>query len=88
MISQFIAYPFDVLKKKYQSRGNFASKGFVKGKVEKISIVDMVRKISLEEGLFRGMYKGYTINIMKGPIANGIAFSTKFYVESLMGEAD
>lgn len=48
----------------------------------------MVRKIGKEEGLFRGMYKGYTINIMKGPIANGIAFSTKFYIESLIGEKD
>jgi hypothetical protein len=88
LISQFIAYPFDVLKKKYQSRGNFASEGFVKGQVEKISYMDMVRKIGREEGLLRGMYKGYTINIMKGPIANGIAFSTKFYIESLIGEKD
>jgi Mitochondrial carrier protein len=33
------------------------------------------------EGLVKGGFKGFSLNMIKGPIANGIAFSTKHFIE-------
>ena len=67
LLAQCIAYPFDVIKKKYQSIGNFADKDFVQGANKKIVLRDLLKKIIREEGFFRGFYKGLSINIFKGP---------------------
>jgi Mitochondrial carrier protein len=39
------------------------------------------KEIISTEGLFRGAFKGFSLNIVKGPIANGIAFATKNLVD-------
>ena len=49
------------------------------GKVDsnKISTADLFKQIHNEEGLIKGFYKGFSINVIKTPISNGIAWTIK-----------
>ena len=40
------------------------------------SILGTIKRISIEEGFLRGMYKGLSLNWIKGPIAVGTSFMT------------
>ena len=43
---------------------------------QRASIVRTMRTIVREEGVVRGLYKGLSMNWLKGPIAVGISFTT------------
>ncbi len=78
-----VSYPIEVAKRKMQVSGSFVSDkptsstsslgsaGFVR------TFYEMVR----HEGPIKGGFKGFSLNMIKGPIANGIAFSTKHFIE-------
>lgn len=84
--SQIIAYPFDTLKRKLQTMNSFSDKHspYQPKHQHKIGLQELVKVIGEKEGLVRGLYKGITVNFFKGPIANGISFTTKYYFESLL----
>lgn len=69
---QLAAYPFDVLK-----RNMMVSH-------QKMSINQAVKHIYHMNGGFLAFYKGFTINLMKIPIANAISFSSRRYLNSFL----
>ncbi|XP_073180545.1 mitochondrial coenzyme A transporter SLC25A42 isoform X3 [Lepidochelys kempii] len=68
LIGQSASYPLDVVRRRMQTAGVM---GHVYG-----SILPTMREIIREEGLIRGLYKGLSMNWVKGPIAVGISFTT------------
>ena len=40
------------------------------------TVLGTIKRITIEEGFFRGMYKGLSLNWIKGPIAVGTSFMT------------
>uniref|UniRef100_A0A8C9UF33 Solute carrier family 25 member 42 n=1 Tax=Serinus canaria TaxID=9135 RepID=A0A8C9UF33_SERCA len=62
------SYPLDVVRRRMQTAG-------VLGHTYS-SILLTMKDIVREEGLVRGLYKGLSMNWVKGPIAVGISFTT------------
>ncbi|KAK3765277.1 hypothetical protein RRG08_062837 [Elysia crispata] len=69
MVGQSASYPLDIVRRRMQTAG---LTGHIK---DYTSIMNTVRSVLKEEGL-RGMYKGLSMNWIKGPIAVGISFSS------------
>ncbi|KTG40682.1 hypothetical protein cypCar_00014678 [Cyprinus carpio] len=68
LIGQSASYPLDVVRRRMQTAG---VTGHTYG-----SISGTMREIVREEGVIRGLYKGLSMNWVKGPIAVGISFMT------------
>ncbi|XP_025066079.1 mitochondrial coenzyme A transporter SLC25A42 [Alligator sinensis] len=68
LIGQSASYPLDVVRRRMQTAG-------VTGHTYS-SILLTMQEIIREEGLVRGLYKGLSMNWVKGPIAVGISFMT------------
>lgn len=68
LIGQSSSYPLDVVRRRMQTAG-------VTGHTYS-TILGTIKEIVSEEGVIRGLYKGLSMNWVKGPIAVGISFTT------------
>ncbi|XP_069562276.1 mitochondrial coenzyme A transporter SLC25A42 [Brachyistius frenatus] len=68
LIGQSSSYPLDVVRRRMQTAG-------VTGHTYS-TILGTMKEIVSEEGIIRGLYKGLSMNWVKGPIAVGISFTT------------
>ena len=70
LVGQTASYPFDVIRRRLQTaaviRPNEASMG----------ALATAKKIIREDGVIRGLYKGVSMNWLKGPISVGVSFMT------------
>lgn len=68
LLGQSASYPLDVVRRRMQTAG-------VTGHTYS-SILGTMREVVAEEGFIRGLYKGLSMNWVKGPVAVGISFTT------------
>ncbi|KAM9385223.1 mitochondrial coenzyme A transporter SLC25A42-like [Pholidichthys leucotaenia] len=68
LIGQSASYPLDVVRRRMQTAG-------VTGSCY-CTILGTMREIVTGEGVVRGLYKGLSMNWVKGPVAVGVSFTT------------
>ncbi|XP_068175358.1 mitochondrial coenzyme A transporter SLC25A42-like isoform X2 [Antennarius striatus] len=68
LIGQSASYPLDVVRRRMQTAGVTGS--------SYSTILQTMREIVTHEGIVCGLYKGLSMNWVKGPIAVGISLST------------
>lgn len=75
LIGQTASYPLDIVRRRMQTHRGYTE----------IGIVGTLRKVLLEEGLIHGLYKGLSLNWVKGPIAVGISFTSFDMISNFLG---
>lgn len=78
LCGQSISYPLDVVRRRMQTDG-LDGKGY-----KYRNLTRTLQSIRLQEGVVKGLYKGLSINFIKGPIAVGVSFATKDAVHMLL----
>ncbi|XP_034003018.1 mitochondrial coenzyme A transporter SLC25A42-like [Trematomus bernacchii] len=68
LIGQSASYPLDVVRRRMQTAGVTGS--------AYVTVLGTMRAIVTQEGVIRGLYKGLSMNWLKGPIAVAISLST------------
>lgn len=68
LVGQSASYPLDVVRRRMQTAGVTGS--------SYATVLGTMREIVTQEGVVRGLYKGLSMNWLKGPIAVGISLST------------
>nr|XP_019936163.1 PREDICTED: mitochondrial coenzyme A transporter SLC25A42-like [Paralichthys olivaceus] len=76
LIGQSASYPLDVVRRRMQTAGVTGS--------SYSTILGTMRAIITQEGVIHGLYKGLSMNWLKGPIAVGISFTTFDITHSLL----
>lgn len=76
LIGQSASYPLDVVRRRMQTAG---VTGSCYG-----TILGTMREIVTHEGVVRGLYKGLSMNWLKGPVAVGVSFTTFDITHSLL----
>ncbi|KAF5404771.1 Mitochondrial thiamine pyrophosphate carrier [Paragonimus heterotremus] len=78
ILGQTASYPLDIVRRRMQN-------ALVTGHPEYLKSIRLTLRIVYStEGLFRGLYKGVTLNWIKGPIASGISFTVFHQVQHFL----
>ena len=77
LIGQSASYPLDIVRRRMQTEG-------VASNVRYSSVLSTMRYVLEREGV-RGLYKGVTMNWVKGPIAVSISFNTYDHIKMWLG---
>lgn len=79
VVGQTSSYPLDIVRRRMQTTG------ITRHCVDKyLTISSTLKKVYQEEGLVKGLYKGLSMNWIKGPIAVGISFATYDHIKHFM----
>ncbi|XP_050396357.1 mitochondrial coenzyme A transporter SLC25A42 [Patella vulgata] len=70
ILGQSASYPLDIVRRRMQTAGVTGHSH------DYTSIISTARNVIKDEGFKRGMYKGLSMNWIKGPIAVGVSFTT------------
>lgn len=73
LVSQLVSYPFDTIRKKMQAESHLLEQKLI---THRKCIMGWGRHIIKTEGA-AGLFKGVTVNMVKGPIASGTCFTIK-----------
>ena len=74
-VGQSTTYPLDIVRRRMQTDGIHAAKN-----PEYRTITSTLKSVLQNEGLIGGLYKGLSMNWIKGPIAVGISFMTYDFI--------
>ncbi|XP_074661278.1 mitochondrial coenzyme A transporter SLC25A42-like isoform X2 [Tubulanus polymorphus] len=70
LLGQTSSYPLDIVRRRMQTAGVFGNESVY------TTISGTLLRVASTEGIRRGLYKGLTMNFIKGPVAVGISFMT------------
>jgi len=89
LIGQLSAYPFDVVRKRLQAQGFIEKVSDFKSShsLIKLSASGFIKEIWLTEGL-RGFYKGFSMNLMKAPIASGVVHTANEILKPMLSRLE
>lgn len=73
-ISQLISYPFDLMKKRKQAQSLLVAN---KEQPHLMSYKELIAHYIRKEGAILTFYKGISMNLIKGPLASGMAWMVK-----------
>lgn len=76
LVGQSFSYPLDIVRRRMQTEG-------VLNKVKYQTLYSTVKYVFITEGI-RGLYKGVSMNWVKGPIAVTISFNTYEIVQNFL----
>lgn len=76
LLGQNVSYPLDIVRRRMQTEGLVSS-------VQYTSIVSTIRYVFQSEGM-RGLFKGVSMNWLKGPLAVTISFNTYDHTVKLL----
>lgn len=85
LIGQSSSYPFDIVRRRMQTgrvpqgQGNFAF-NICTYTLCCSGVFKTLYEIAINEGIVRGLYKGLSMNWVKGPISVGISFTVYDHV--------
>mmetsp|Transcript_25218 Transcript_25218/g.58024 ORF Transcript_25218/g.58024 Transcript_25218/m.58024 type:complete len:649 (-) Transcript_25218:43-1989(-) len=74
VVAQASTYPLDIVRRRMQVHPGMYS-----------SELDAFRTIYRKEGLRGGLFKGVTVNLVKGPISVGVSFTVNDLMKTLLG---
>lgn len=70
-VVQMLVYPLDLVKKR-----------IIVLETPKVELFKEMKAPYLVNGFIKGYYKGFSINLIKGPLANAASFATRDYLRS------
>lgn len=73
-LGQFASYPFDVVRRRMQTSET------------KLGMIETATKIVKSPHPIRGMFRGLSLNWIKGPIAAGVSFTTFDLLKNFLGQ--
>lgn len=74
LLGQTASYPLDIVRRRMQTSAQL-------GKGNKYSTIwGTLITVYRQEGIYRGLYKGLSMNLIKGPLAVSIAYTVNDYV--------
>ncbi|CAJ1060244.1 LOW QUALITY PROTEIN: mitochondrial coenzyme A transporter SLC25A42 [Xyrichtys novacula] len=76
LVGQSASYPLDVVRRRMQTAGVTGS--------SYVTILGTMREIITKEGFVHGLYKGLSMNWVKGPVAVGVSFTTFDITQGLL----
>lgn len=94
LFAQTLTYPLEVIRRRMQTMGVASGKDAAVGSLglghaavaspnDNMNMVSTVRGVLSEQGM-RGLFKGVTLNWLKGPIAFSISFTTFDIMQGLL----
>lgn len=72
--AQTTSYPLDIVRRRMQTKPKYKS------------VLGTLKYVLEREGFLNGLYKGLSMNWIKGPIAVGISFTTFEFVTKFLRE--
>nr|CUU98939.1 hypothetical transcript [Hymenolepis microstoma] len=77
VLGQTASYPLDIVRRRMQTAGVTGHPEYTR------SILGTMRIVYQHEGLFHGLFKGVSMNWIKGPIAGAVSFTVFHQLQSL-----
>eukprot|EP00474_Spongospora_subterranea_P006869 CRZ07327.1 hypothetical protein [Spongospora subterranea] len=90
-LAQSASYPLEIIRRRMQVQGSVttrSSRHVTYALASQAGMVPLVKHIYKHEGIVRGLYKGLSMNWVKGPIAVGISFTVYDAVTTLLRDTE